>query len=689
MRKLVLGSLLSFACFAGAQQQQPPGDVYESGGQGAETPAQAVKKLYLLTAEMTDDPSSGYDAKTDHWPEADADWQQWDNSMATDGNALTPQQHKVLPACAAHLGAAIGDAERSYRIQKSQPNNPPAQATAQKLLATARKEFAQCNRADALNGSNGNPAPGGTGPGSQTGGTPGSGPGAPIPGGVSSNGPGGTPGGPQSPTPPGGKGKGGVNTPGQGQTPGSPRTPAPPGAPIPGGVSTGPNGTSGPSQNGTGTQPRPSNALTNTVDYVRGLIDGMGDGFKGFGNLALGAAFFAKGMTALQMGQGLSGNDFVNASKAWGLTPGDSIVLKGLAAEMNQQVVGSNVSAYDQGRTGGRRILNYAVAPAALEAAGPVLGARAPPGSTGANPLKGSAVAGESAANPLKGQAILDTTSGKTPWDLADKFIETGSGPVRQLGAYEGGGSFGQVYDLANEPRVIKLSTTFEDSAPSFPRQFKGMQRLQSAKVDTPKIDPIEPVGPGQPASLVMDNVKQKWPGAEQFTRTQFAELAETQYNQVLAAADQVYKKLVNKNLVGADLSINNMMFQPNGAGDLNAIVHDADMIFTMEEMEKEFSNAKSYPGNAVRTTLENDPSFEPFNETVESLMDKLFKANFPPYENRLPPPPPVNPGSGTLPSNPGTGTIPRSPGSGTLPRNPGTGTLPSNPGTGTVPRKP
>jgi hypothetical protein len=668
MRRLALCSLLGFACFACAQepQQQPPiGDVYQSGG-NAETPAQAEHKLYLLAAEMTNNPSSGYDAKTDHWPEADADWQQWDNSIGLEGNTLTQQQRNELVPCAAHLGAAIGDAERSYRIQRSQPNNPPAQADAKKLLGTARKEFEQCDQADAMNGTNENPAPGANSPGSQTGNTPGSDSNPPI--------------------------QGGVSSPGQGETPASPPpTPTPPSSTSQGGGSASPKGTPGQSQTGTGTQSRPSNIVTNTADYLHGLIDGMGDGFKGFGNLALGAAFFAKGMTGLQTGQGLGGDDFVNAAKAWGLTPGDSIVLKGLAAELNKPVVGSNVSAYDQGRTGGQRILNYAVAPAALEAAGPVLGSRAPPGSTGANPLKGSAEVGDTAANPLKGQAILDATSGKTPWDLADKFIETGNGPVRQLGAYQGGGSFGQVFGLADEPLVIKLSTTFEDSAPSFPRQITGSQRLKSAGVDTPTIEPMQPVGPNQPAALVMDDVKQKWPGAEQYTRTQFAELAETQYNQVRAAAEQVYKKLVSKGLVGGDLSVNNMMFQPKGTGVPNAIVHDADMIFTMDEMEKEFSNAYSYPNKAVRTTLQNDRTFQPFNETVESLMDKLFKANFPAWEDRPPPPPPppVNPGSGTLPSNPGSGMLPRNPGSGTLPRNPGTGTVPKNPGTGTVPRQP
>ena len=89
MRRVVLGSVLSFACFAYAQQ--PVGDVYESGT-SAETPAQAVQNLYKIAATITNDPSSGYDAKTDHWPQADAAWAQWDNSIGLNGNALTQQQ---------------------------------------------------------------------------------------------------------------------------------------------------------------------------------------------------------------------------------------------------------------------------------------------------------------------------------------------------------------------------------------------------------------------------------------------------------------------------------------------------------------------------------------------------------------------------------------------------------------------
>ncbi len=233
MRRLALCWLLGFACFAYAQQQQNPGDVYESGVT-PETPAQAVQKLYTLAAKITEDPSSGYDAQTDHWPEADAAWQQWDNAMGLNGNALTQQQRQELVPCAAHLGAAIDTAERSYRIQISQPNNSAAQADAQKLLGIARSDFKQCNPADALNGSNGNPATGANSPGSQTGGVSGGGSNPPIQGGVNT-GPDGTPGttsggGPGAPQTPGTQSGTPPGTTPQGTPPGTKglsRTPVP------------------------------------------------------------------------------------------------------------------------------------------------------------------------------------------------------------------------------------------------------------------------------------------------------------------------------------------------------------------------------------------------------------------------------------------------------------------------------
>jgi hypothetical protein len=233
MRRLVLGSLLSFACFAYAQQ--PVGDVYESGS-GAESPAQAVQNLYKIAATITNDPSSGYDAKSGHWLQADAAWQQWDNSIATYSNTLTQQQRNGLVPCAANLGAAINSAEEGYRIQISQVGNAPAQASAQQDYDRARTEFAQCDLTDALNGSNGSTVTGGTSAGGDSGGGSGA-PSAPIQGGVSTG----------SNGTPGTTGGGGPGTP---QTPGTGTQPTPAQPPGSKGVTRTP-----PTQSGGGTKP--------------------------------------------------------------------------------------------------------------------------------------------------------------------------------------------------------------------------------------------------------------------------------------------------------------------------------------------------------------------------------------------------------------------------------------------------
>jgi hypothetical protein len=244
---VVLTALLQGAGYAqtlqgGVEQTEsaPVGDVFDSGT-SAESPAQAVQNLYKIAATITNDPSSGYDAKTGHWPQADAAWAQWDNSIGLNGNALTQQQRNGLVPCAANLGAAINSAEEGYRIQISQVGNAPAQASAQQDYDRARTEFAQCDPADALNGSNGNTATGGTSAGGEPGGTSGGGsgaPSAPIQGGVGTG----------SNGTPGTTGGGGPGTP---QTPGTPSVP-PAGTQPPGskGITRTP-----PTSTGGGTQP--------------------------------------------------------------------------------------------------------------------------------------------------------------------------------------------------------------------------------------------------------------------------------------------------------------------------------------------------------------------------------------------------------------------------------------------------
>jgi hypothetical protein len=617
VRKAILGSLLGFAsCFANAQQQ-PVGDVYESGS-GAGSPAQAVQKLYELAATMTDDPSSGYDAKTDHWPEADAAWQQWDNSMALNGNALTEQQRNGLIPCAAHLGAAIDSAERSYRIQKSQQNNAAAQADAQQLKATASKEFALCNLADALNGSNGTPAtstpiqggvdtgPNGTPglgtPGSGTPGTPG---GPPLQTGISYNEPGtGTP----ASGSPGTTDGGGPGTPpASGTQPGSPSSPS-------SGPGSGPGSGSPPSS----PAKQPSNPVANAADYLHGVIDGFGNCFKGMGSMLAGAGYFAQG-------------DFQNAATAWGLEPGQSIVLKTMYSELTTPSVGSNVSPYQAGLTAGRRLCAYAVVPGVAKAAGTLIKGAAAPGSTFTNPLKGQAlqdaIDGEVPPKPIEGEPPpkpIDPNAPQ-PQQIANKWVQTGNGPV-QLGDYAGQGSFATVFKYGKSS-VIKLSRSIPRIKGYGPESIEGQnigaQRLQQAGVETPATSNYSAGGPDTPASIMAEDVTQKYPGSYQLSTSEFRTFDAAKQAEVLNAVTNVANQIAKSGDVLIDTNPGNFTIQ-NLSNAIDAIIHDPDMVMTVPEIQ-------ALPLDSIRRAVLNsalnvagEPKFLDQPYTAQSLTDVL-----------------------------------------------------------------
>jgi hypothetical protein len=140
---------LGFACLACALQASAASaaDVFNvnTPGRGAEIPSAALQNLYQLAAQMTADPSPGYDRHTSRWPRADQIQQQWVASVSVNGNNLTPEQRRQMIPCAAHLNSAIDFMERGYRIEISQKNNPPAQRSAQNLYAKGRMEFALCD----------------------------------------------------------------------------------------------------------------------------------------------------------------------------------------------------------------------------------------------------------------------------------------------------------------------------------------------------------------------------------------------------------------------------------------------------------------------------------------------------------------------------------------------------------------
>jgi hypothetical protein len=346
-------------------------------------------------------------------------------------------------------------------------------------------------------------------------------------------------------------------------------------------------------------KPVPANPLAGAGAYVNGLTDGLGDCIKSFGDLLVGAAYFAEG-------------DFVNAARVWGLTPGQSVTLKTIAMELSQQVVGKGVTPYLQGRIAGRRICNYVLVP--------------PLAKAGGNALR-SVLPKVKFVNPIKGEALLDAAT-NTPKELALQGIETATGP-KQLGEYIGGGAFGKVFRLIQKtPRVIKLGTSEIGSAESFPRQRVGALILKDEiKVKTPEIYDVEAGTPTSPAVLIMDDVFQKWPGAKQFSKQEFQALPEAQSKQVLSAVVDVYKKIANKGYIAADLHINNMMFIAKKKGGLEAIVHDADMIMTGPQLQEALADGASIPGGVVRMALKKAGLQEILNQafTPQSMMDALF----------------------------------------------------------------
>ena len=580
MRRFVLASLLSFASLASAQQQ-PIGDVFQSGS-GATTPVQAVQNLYKIAVEINNDPSSGYNPKTDHWLEADAAWQQWDNSMALNGNALTQQQREELAPCAAHLNTAIDSAERGYRIQIAQKGNASAQAAAQQDFAAGRAALALCNLADALNGSNGNPAPSGSS-------------GAPIQAGVSTgqnSTPGTTDGGPASgsPTNPGTPGTGTPAT-------GNPRTPLQ-------GSTSKPGPTSGP-------QPAkpPSNPIANTADYLHGVIDGFGNCLKSMGSLLAGAGYFAQG-------------DFQNAATAWGLAPGQSIFLKTMYSELTTPSVGSNVSPYDAGVTAGRRLCAYAVIPGVTKAAGTVLKGAISPGSTFTNPIKGAAL-----QDAIDGEVPQNGTNSElpNPQTIANKWVQTGNGPV-QLGKLAGQGSFATVFKYG-KASVIKFSRSIPRIRGYGPESIEGQSvgatRLEQAGVETPNTSNYSPGGPDSPASIIADDVTQKYPNSEPLSTDEFRTFDAAKQAQVLNAITNVTNQIAKSGNVLIDTNPGNFTIEPLGNA-LDAIIHDPDMVMTVPEIQNLALDSIRRAVLNSALTVAGEPNFlsQPF--TAQSLTDVL-----------------------------------------------------------------
>jgi hypothetical protein len=189
MRANWLAIWLLFPAIVFPQTAPPGSDIFESSGEPDATQPveQAFHKLYSLTAEITDDPSSFYvqvEVDKSNWPAVDQAQAQWDNAMGQSGNALTQAERNNVVPCVAHLNAAIDDMKRGYIIDKTQQTNPSAQSQAQALYGEGRAEFAKCLSNGMLAGNVTETENGGA-PGGTNGGTPsGSNGGSPATGGA-------------------------------------------------------------------------------------------------------------------------------------------------------------------------------------------------------------------------------------------------------------------------------------------------------------------------------------------------------------------------------------------------------------------------------------------------------------------------------------------------------------------------
>jgi hypothetical protein len=376
----------------------------------------------------------------------------------------------------------------------------------------------------------------------------------------------------------------------------------------------------------------PSIPVTNTVQYLQGMAAGMGNCIQGIGSLISGLGYFAQG-------------DFVNAAKSWGVTPGDSVTLKAIAAELTTPVVGSNVTSYDQGVAAGRRICSYVLVPGAAKAAGTA--------------IKGAgAAAGASAKTPIQGSALQNAIN-DAPETIANKPVQLQNG-VAQLGDYVNKGSFADVFKFG-KASVIKLSRTADDAAgygpASIEGQLNGFNHLKAAGIDTPELSDFQPGNADTPASIVADDVTKKYPGSFQLSRETYNKMAPALQTKIASAIQDLSNELTNKGLGLVDSNPGNLTMQAVG-NDFKAIIHDTDMIYNKGELDN-LVNGTLPNGMIPKGVLDwglkmggaSDLLSGPW--TLETVMETIQKARMQqllPPEGRIPTvPPQMNIPSGTV----------------------------------------
>jgi hypothetical protein len=337
---------------------------------------------------------------------------------------------------------------------------------------------------------------------------------------------------------------------------------------------------------------QPSNPIVDTGQYLQGMMAGLGGCVQGFGSLIAGAGYFAQG-------------DFVHAAQAWGVTPGESMTLKTIYAEMTAPVIGSGSDPYTSGVTAGRRLCAYGLVPGVAKAAGTA--------------LKGGVVSGPTLQNALN----------TAPKQLANQTVQLTTGTAK-LGPYVADGSFAAVFKNG-VGKVIKLSKNGPDTMGYGPDSILGQKNgaaiLQGIEgVETPEVSGYQPAGPNSPASIIAEDVSTKYPGSFTLSSSGYQKLTPALQAQAVDTVTQASNAIAKSGHVMLDPNPSNFTLQAVGNA-YKAIIHDPDMIMTPAQVQALKPGSPQLSVLQAALDLGDAPNLLSEGFTAESIMNVINTA--------------------------------------------------------------
>jgi hypothetical protein len=343
---------------------------------------------------------------------------------------------------------------------------------------------------------------------------------------------------------------------------------------------------------------QPSNPIVDTGQYLQGMMAGLGGCVQGFGSLIAGAGYFAQG-------------DFVHAAQAWGVTPGESMTLKTIYAEMTAPVIGSGSDPYTSGVTAGRRLCAYGLVPGVAKAAGTALKGLSGP-----------------KAPVIEGQALQNALN-ENPKGLANQTVQLTKGTAK-LGDYVADGSFAAVFKYG-VGKVIKLSKNGPNTLGYGPDSILGQQNgaaiLKGIEgVETPQVSGYQPAGPNSPASIIAEDVSTKYPGSFTLSSAGYQKLAPTLQAQAVDAVTQASNAIAKSGHVMLDPNPSNFTLQLVGNA-YKAIIHDPDMIMTPAQVKALPPGSPQLSVLQAALDLGDAPNLLSQGFTAESIMNAINTA--------------------------------------------------------------